>query len=263
MKPTQSPGYVDADYLQAAAQLLAPVKLRSYELMRAQPGQSILDVGCGPGLDTLALAQTLGPEGRAVGVDGDEAMVALANRRAAQAGLAGSTHHECGSAEALPFAPLTFDACRSERLLIHLRDPRKALREMIRVTKTDGRVVVVDSDWGTLSIDTEQTNTERQLARFRAETLLSNGYSGRQLFRLFKECGLAEVTLEVVPIALTANLGLARYLTKLDEVEQGALETGLLSQGELRDWQQELALAERQGTFFGSMCIVLVAGRKP
>ena len=53
---TQSKGYVDPQYLAAVAERLKEAKERSYSLMHVQTGQRVLDVGCGPGTDTLPLA---------------------------------------------------------------------------------------------------------------------------------------------------------------------------------------------------------------
>jgi ubiquinone/menaquinone biosynthesis C-methylase UbiE len=86
--------YADVTYLQAAGELLRPAKLRSYALMQVTGGQQILDVGCGPGLDTVALAmhvQNWGGFTRAAAKAGavtqDEVDQYLAGlERAAQAG---------------------------------------------------------------------------------------------------------------------------------------------------------------------------------
>ncbi|MBK1722470.1 methyltransferase domain-containing protein [Thiocystis violacea] len=263
MKPDRSAGYVDAEYLKAAAQLLLPTKTRSYSLMRLEQGSQALDVGCGIGIDTLAIAEAMGPEGSVLGVDADASMVATANERAEQAGLADRVSHRVGNACTLPLESLSVDACRSERLFMHLTDPALALGEMIRVTRQGGWVVVVDPDWGALSIDTTQTDTERKLVRFHAERLLTNGYSGRQLFRLFAEAGLKDVQIEVQPIAITGNAAQIRYLARLDEVEQGALDAGLVEAEALDAWRSELALRGERGTLFGSTNMVLAAGRKP
>ena len=84
---SQPKGYVDADYLDAAARLMAPSKRRSYELMHLEPGHRVLDVGCGPGSDTLSINKLVGPAGEGYGADYDAQMVAQANERAHQACL--------------------------------------------------------------------------------------------------------------------------------------------------------------------------------
>lgn len=263
MKSDDLAGYVDADYLKAVAQLLLPIKMRSYELMRLEQASVVLDLGCGIGMDTLAIAQATAPHTQVLGVDADASMVAAANRQAAQSGLADRVSHRVGDARALPLDASSVDACRSERLFMHLTDPALTLREMMRVTRTGGWVVVVDPDWGTLSIDTAHPDIERKLMRFHAEQLLTNGYSGRRLFGLFTEAGLKDVQIEVHPIWITGNVGQARYLARLDEVEQGALEAGLIEPKELDTWRSELTRAGERGTLFGSTSIILIAGRKP
>jgi len=79
---TTSKGYVDAEYLDTAAAQLATFKKLTYERMHVQPGQRILDVGCGPGTDTIPLAPYVGPSGQVFGVDNDPDMVAEADERA-------------------------------------------------------------------------------------------------------------------------------------------------------------------------------------
>src|SRR5215472_4723775 len=120
---SRSKGYVDADYLDLAARVMQPLKRRTYELMQLKPGQRILDLGCGPGIDTVALAESVGPAGEVHGVDHDAAMVTEANRRAEAAGLAARVSHRQADASALPWSDGFFDASRSERVFQHLLEP--------------------------------------------------------------------------------------------------------------------------------------------
>lgn len=260
-RQTQDKGYADVDYLKTAAGLFRPIKERSYALLRIEPGARLLDVGCGPGTDTLALGQRVGAQGSVVGIDHDAAMVALAAQRAAEAGLT-QVRHEHGSATALPFPDDAFDGCRAERVFIHLPEPARVLAEMVRVTQPGGWVVAVDTDFATLSFDTDDSDTERQLVRLRAEQLFHNGYAGRRLYRLFKQAGLVEVTLEMMPLALHDSQ-LMRYLAGLAEAEQAAVARGLLSEAQVSQFQTALAQADQAGCFFGSASVMLVAGRKP
>lgn len=110
---SSQPGYVDSSYLQTVGQLLEQWKRRSYELMRAEAGRALLDMGCGPGIDTRALGATVGPSGRIEDVDHDPEMVAEAEQNAVAAGIGAWVRHQQADATALPFPDETwvnFDA---------------------------------------------------------------------------------------------------------------------------------------------------------
>ena len=114
---TESKGYVDHAYLRCAEQLLRSVKEQSYARMRVEPGHKVLDVGCGPGTDTLPLAERVGAAGMVLGIDSDSAMLIAADRRARQARLSTRVSHQRGSAMSLPVRSEYFDASRCERLV--------------------------------------------------------------------------------------------------------------------------------------------------
>jgi SAM-dependent methyltransferase len=185
---------------------------------------------------------------------------AEATRRAQQAGVAGWISHLRADATALPFPAGSFDASRGERLFQHLLQPERALAEMIRVTKPGGWVVVFDADWGSLSVDTDEVDIERRLARVRGDRYLHNGYVGRRLYLLFTAQGLGDLTIEVLPVYLTAYQT-ARHAMVFDGVEREALRAGVITQEELDRWHASLESAAATGRFFCSMVGVLVAGR--
>jgi ubiquinone/menaquinone biosynthesis C-methylase UbiE len=259
---SQHKGYVDAAYLDTVQRLLADCKRLTYEQMRIQPGLKVLDVGCGPGTDTIALAPAVGPSGQVIGVDHDADMIAEAGKRAQQAGVTAWVTHEQADATALPFAADHFDACRCERLFEHLHDPAKALSEMARVTRPGGRIVALDSDWGSLSIDTREIEAERCHVRFFTEHILNNGYSGRQLYRLFKQQGLVDVSTQMCGVSFT-DYAFARQVMLMDRCEREAVASGVMSSQDLERlhacWEQ----ADADGVFFASMSMILVSGRKP
>jgi ubiquinone/menaquinone biosynthesis C-methylase UbiE len=106
-------------------------------MLNLRLGQRILDVGCGPALDAAELSARIGARGELVGVDLSEAMITAARRRAGA--LDTPTRFEIASAYDLPFDEASFDACRAERLFMHLPEPQRALPEMRRVTRPGGR----------------------------------------------------------------------------------------------------------------------------
>jgi arsenite methyltransferase len=77
-----------------------------------EPGEDVLDVGCGAGTDTLIAAQMVGRNGSVTGIDMTPAMVAKAERAAAEMGF-GHVTITAGSAEQLPFVDASFDVVNS------------------------------------------------------------------------------------------------------------------------------------------------------
>jgi ubiquinone/menaquinone biosynthesis C-methylase UbiE len=221
--------YADVTYLQAAGDLLQPAKLRSYALMQVAEGQHILDVGCGPGIDTVALGHLVGPEGKVEGVDRDPQMLSAANEYAATAGVMEWVTHRSADAAALPFADGAFDACRSERLFQHLLHPEVVLGEMVRIVKPGGWVVVVDTDWGTSQTNTPDPHFERRLMAFAAEHRLNNPYSGRRLYGMFRQARLIEVTAEPYLFGIT-DFGLAMHVQNWGGFTQAAVQAGAATQ---------------------------------
>jgi SAM-dependent methyltransferase len=222
----------------------------------------VLDVGCGPGTDTIPLAQLVGATGQVVGVDYDEAMTAEADQRAADAGVSVWVKHRHADAASLPFDPDSFDSSRSERLFQHLPHPERVLSEMVRVTKPGGWIVVLDTDHSTMSVYTSEVEIEQRLWRFRTEHCILNGFAGRQLYRLFKQQRLQDVSIEMCPISVT-DYGVARRAALLDEVERDALAAGIVTANELQRWHRSLEQADAQGMYFSSVNQVMVSGRKP
>ncbi len=117
----------------------------AYLLPALQPGQTLLDVGCGPGNLTVDLAARVAP-GRVVGIDRSAAVLDLARAEAASAG-AGNVEFRTGDAYALPFEDGSVDVAHAHQVLQHLGDPVAALRELRRVTRPGGVVAVRDADY--------------------------------------------------------------------------------------------------------------------
>jgi arsenite methyltransferase len=117
------------------------------EALAAQPGERILDVGCGPGFYARELLDEVGPGGAIVAVDASPDMLALARQRCA--GHDNVTFGE-GNAAALPVDDAAFDAALCVQVMEYVPDPVGALREMHRALRPGGRVLVWDVDWATV-----------------------------------------------------------------------------------------------------------------
>jgi ubiquinone/menaquinone biosynthesis C-methylase UbiE len=117
---------------------------RLVRLARLEPGQSVLDIGCGTGSLAIAAKLRVGPSGTVQGIDASPEMIARARRKASKAGV--DVPFTDGVVESLPFPDGHFDAVLSTLMLHHLpREPRQqCAREMRRVLKPGGRVLAVD-----------------------------------------------------------------------------------------------------------------------
>jgi SAM-dependent methyltransferase len=159
---------------------------RRVDLLRAE---RVLDVGCGTGIVTEELAART--RGQVVAVDVDAAMIAAAQARGGRA-----TYQE-GDARRLPFPDEHFDVVVSHFLLMWVDDPARAVREMARVTRKGGAVLVCGEpdyggrvDWPDLPV-----------GQWQAAALQRQGadpFVGRKLCALLQQAGL-ETGVGVVP----------------------------------------------------------------
>ncbi|HWU02670.1 MAG TPA: class I SAM-dependent methyltransferase [Novosphingobium sp.] len=148
--------------------------------------EELLDVACGPGILTCALAG----EARAVaGIDVTAAMIEQARAREAAMGL-GNLDWHVGNAAALPFADNRFDRVVTRYSFHHMTDPVAILAEMRRVCRPGGRIVVIDAT----------PSPETQAAYDRMETLRDPTHTSAltldQLRVLGREAGLCEVLVD-------------------------------------------------------------------
>ena len=114
------------------------------DLARLQPGEAVLDVGCGTGTLAMVAKERVGATGCVSGIDASVQMIARARRKAARRGL--SLDFQVGVIEQLAFPDQSFDVVLSTMMMHHLPDDlkRQGLGEIARVLKAGGRLLVVD-----------------------------------------------------------------------------------------------------------------------
>ena len=232
-------------YLGVVRNLIAEVHL--------QPGETILDVGCGSGVLDRWLAQHTGGAHRIVAVDIHRTLLREAAALAAQEGLAERIEFREGNAEALPFPDNRFDVSMSATVM-ELLDADRMLREMVRVTKPGGRVGVIVRAVDMHSFVNVPVRAELKMKI----AALPNGVAGPKgcadgsLYQRFCNAGLQNV--QMLP-QLATYAGARAHAA--DERIQAAL-----SPAEISEWQAAVAQAEAAGTFFIALPFHCAVGTK-
>jgi arsenite methyltransferase len=110
---------------------------------RVQPGETVLDLGCGAGTDLLIAAQMVGSEGRAIGVDMTASMLARARESAAAMGLRNVEVHR-SLIESLPVEDASVDVVISNGVIDLVPDKDAVFAEIDRVLRPGGRLQIAD-----------------------------------------------------------------------------------------------------------------------
>ena len=159
------------------------LRQRTATLARIQPGEQVLDVGCGTGTLAIEVQSRVGTAGRVAGVDPGTQQIARARAKAARRNM--PIEFQIGVIEQLPFPDQTFDVVLSTLMMHHLPASlkRQGLAEIDRVLKPGGRLVIADF--------TRKQERTGQAARFHA-----GGSSMQDLAALVSDAGFDHLETE-------------------------------------------------------------------
>jgi arsenite methyltransferase len=226
-----------------------------YEALDAQPGERILDAGCGPGFYTRELLDQVGSTGSLASVDQSAQMLAVAQRRCE--GHANVTFEQ-GDVTDLPVESDGFDRALSVQVLEYVQDFGAALAEMHRAVRPGGRVVIWDVDWATVSWHSEDpARMDRVLAVW--DEHLAHPSLPRRLSAGLRAAGFEDVRMEGHAFA-TDELTLESYGgAALPVIERYVRQQG---SDDVEAWADEQrALGERGEFYFACMQFCFSATR--
>lgn len=224
---------------------IAQQRERTLEAIAPSPGECIVDVGCGPGLLSRAIAEAVGPDGMVLGLDLSGPMLGLARARCAgvpQVGLAAA------DAVRLPVASGVADAVAATQVLLYVERPETAITEMRRILRPGGRVVIVETDWQTAVVTAEDAALTRRMFDGWDRAVPSPRLPQR-LLPLLRDAGFDAVRVRAVPVLSTRYDAVGYAGTMLDQCAAAAVSGGRTSEQEARDWRAGIEQRAEAGDF--------------
>lgn len=228
-------------------------KRRVFERLEPRPGDRFLDVGRGTGDDARYIAKHHGSIAVAL-----ERSFTMARECRARGGVTSIV----GDASELPFRDNAFDGCRADRTFQHLIDPSRALSEMVRVTRSAGRVVVVDPDYDTQVMEFPDQDLSRRVLRFRADHALRHGTIAHRMPAMFRDVGMDRVGVDPMtlvvrdPTAVDNVMGLRTWASTAHRHE-------FLDADDVRRWEEMYDATVAAGNFFYAVTFFITCGVKP
>jgi ubiquinone/menaquinone biosynthesis C-methylase UbiE len=216
------------------------------EALGPRPGMRLLDAGCGIGLEAARLAADH-PSLHVTGIDRNAELLAIARRRAPRVEWLEADLTD------LDLPPWSFDAIRTERVLMHLPDDalESVLDTLVGLLAPGGRIAVFELDYGGTVLapgGADEEVVDRATATLYES--LAQPRAGRRLPGLLDERGLTDVA--ATPFVLTPSLEVWRRIVK-DTVIAAEPDA------EVADWLEEQEDAAARGDFVGAFTGILTA----
>jgi arsenite methyltransferase len=225
----------------------------------AVPADRVIDVGCGPGFYVSELLAVVGPQGLVVGVDPSRDMLAVAAQRAA--GNANVELHQ-GTATALPVPDESCDRALSVQVFEYVDDVPAALREIRRVLRPGGRLVLWDVDWGTVSWHAgDRDLMERALAAF--DRHLVHPSLPRTLSADLRDAGFEDVQMEAHAFATNELIPDAYGGAMVSMLRSYVAGQGGMSPEDANAWRDEQHALAAAGRFFFSVTQFCFSATRP
>jgi ubiquinone/menaquinone biosynthesis C-methylase UbiE len=222
-----------------------------------QPGEAILDVGSGPGNQVFEMSSIVGPGGRVQGIDPAESAIAIASRRCS--GLS-NVHFELGDVAQLPFDDGTFDAVMSSQVFEYLQNVKVGLKEIYRVLRPGGRVLIHDTDWGAWLW---RSSDPQRMARVMEvwDKHLADPHLPQTLAPKLRDAGFSDIKVEpIVQIETEYDPGSVSGI--LMNFIVGYVESQGMSASETSAWKEDLEELGTAGDYFFSSTEYVFLGRK-
>jgi ubiquinone/menaquinone biosynthesis C-methylase UbiE len=229
-----------ADRQAAQDILLAPVLDILIDRAKPKTGERVIDIGCGSGATTIALAEKVGPSGHVLGIDVSGPMLERARQRVTP-GL--SLEYALADATVYPFAPASFDLLASRFGVMFFADPAASFANMRKALQPSGRLAFIcwreprENPFFMAPLQAAYKHVPKLSQQGPEDPGPFAFASEERVRRILGAAGFKKVEMEPCPLLLDAAIGRG-----LDGAVQGALDIGPVSRA-LQDQPPELRAA--------------------
>ena len=199
------------------AKLLLPLEKKLWRHLELRSGSKVLDLGCGPGVITHALAEQVYP-GEVIGIDASETLIQSLqqHRRPAGNGRQLNITFHSGNVYDLDLPDEIFDVVYARLLFQHLAEPIKALANILRVLRRGGKLCIldVDDDWASVYPEPDSFSQLRQTIVRLQQARGGDPWVGRKLASYLQDAGFTQVQ-TMMQLIDSHRLGLANFFDLL------------------------------------------------
>jgi arsenite methyltransferase len=220
------------------------------------PRARVLEIGCGNGATTKLIMQYVNPA-QLVGIDPSPVFIDMA--RATFAGEPRASF-ALGSAAATGQADAVFDLVIAHTVYSHLVDPEGALVEAHRVLKRDGRLVIFDGDFATITVALFDGDPLQSAVAAVLRHMMQAPYIMRRLPSLVTAAGFSVQSVE--PHGYVQTTSPDFLLTLLSRGTNAAARAGEIGQGLVESLDREARRRVVDGTFYGAILFLSLIARK-
>ena len=219
------------------------------EFLSLEPGARVLDVGTGPGFLASSMADIVGETGEVYGVDISDELLAFAAENHAH-----QKHLKFLRAEALklPFSTDSFDVAVVTQVLEYIPDVPAALRELHRVLRPGGRVLVLDTDWDSIVWHSRQPERMNRILKL-WDAHLHDPYLPRTLASKLREAGFGLHEQKVLPLFNPVFSEDAFSNKMIDLIGNFVQSRPGIAPDEVEAWKKDLRDLGVQGSYFFSL----------
>jgi ubiquinone/menaquinone biosynthesis C-methylase UbiE len=227
-------------------------------------GQRVLDVGCGTGVATRDFARRVGANGSVVGTDPTPTFVEIAERHRNEQRLANATF-QIADGRSQSFPDASFDVVAAITVLSHVPERAEIVREMMRLCKPGGTILIVDGDFASHQLE----HPDRELAAQIVEAWRATTVDDPRLMRRLGPF-LAEAGLTIDPIKAYVHVEAGTVDTETSFVWAWAmfavrqsLNAGVISEAQAARWTEQLREHNERGLLYGAFTFVSATARRP